>query len=462
MSPLGLDVRFAVVLFLAISLASCSRIAAPEPPAPSAPAPHVTPVVSDSPTFTPAPRRVPVVVVPASGTEPVEADVILASAAAADTSFQRQVAFWVDFWTGRQAELFATYLKRMGTYAPLVDEELATRGLPASLRYLPIVESGYFPRAVSRVGATGLWQLMGPTARDLGLAVGSIVDDRRDPFAATVAALDYLEMLHRDLGSWFLALAAYNVGPGRVREVLTRAGRRGAEPSDEDFLAIRGSLPAETREFVPRFFAAAKVAQDPVRFGFLPIQLLALDFDEVVVPDATSMDVVAQAAGVTEAEVIDLNPQYLRGFTPIGARRTVRLPVGTGAAFEVAYAMIPPEERLSYFEHVVARGETFSHIAVRYGVPLSELVETNRSVDPRRLQIGMRIVIPVRARGGAGGSSQLAALGTSANETLHVVTEGESLWTIARRYGISTDALARENQKQSNPLIRPGDELKIP
>jgi membrane-bound lytic murein transglycosylase D len=183
-------------------------------------------------------------------------DPILDSPAAADTAFQRQVAFWVDFWTVEQSELFGRYLERMGEYGPMVEWEVARRGLPASLRYLPIVESGYSPRAVSRAGATGLRQLMGPTAGDFGLAVSSIVDDRRDPFASTDAALEYLGRLNNQFDSWFLALAAYNLGQGRVRQLLNQVRREGG---DEAFLAIRHLLPAETREFVPRLFAAATI-----------------------------------------------------------------------------------------------------------------------------------------------------------------------------------------------------------
>ena len=459
MPPPRVGPRFLTALTLA-ALSACQSVGLPERPPPAPPPPDPDPVITDRAQPDPLPSsgfaepvREPVYV----GTDP-----ILASATAQDTTFQRQVAFWMDFWKEDQAENFSRYLERMGQYGALVEDELARRDLPESLRYLPLVESGYFPRAVSRVGATGLWQLMGPTARGLGVAVGSIVDDRRDPFAATDAALDYLEELYEDLGSWFLALAAYNVGPGRVGQLLTRTGRAGADLTDEDFLLIRRLLPAETREFVPRFFAAAALAGDPVSHGFEPIRPVLFLFDEVVVPDATSLDIIARAAGVTEAEIQELNPRYVRGFTPIGAERSVRVPVGTGANFVTAYAMIPPEERLSVLEHVVARGETFSHIALMYGVGLPELVDTNGDVDPQRLQIGMTVVVPVGVRGGRGGSSQVASLGDGASGMLHVVRAGESLWTIARRYGVSTDALARENQRESNPLIHPGDELRIP
>jgi membrane-bound lytic murein transglycosylase D len=323
-------------------------------------------------------------------------DPILHNPTSLDPELQGRKAFWVEYWTLRQPDHFRTYLARMGRYGALVDGELERRGLPESLRYLPIVESGYRAGAVSRVGATGLWQIMVPTARSLALTVSPIVDDRRDPVGNTRAALDFLEELHRGFDSWHLALAAYNAGPARIRSLLARHAPDVALAPDERFLLIRPHLPAETRDFIPKLLAAAEVAREAPFLGLCPESMQAsLTFDEVTVPDATSLDVVAYAAGVSESEVVALNPQYLRGFTPPGQARVVRVPAGAGGRFREEYARIPPGERLSFQEHVVARGETFTHIARRYRVPLAELMAANARIDPRRLQIGTRVVVPV-------------------------------------------------------------------
>lgn len=382
-------------------------------------------------------------------------DAILHAPAAVDPAFQEDVRDWMRFWTRDQVDYFERYLQRMGRYDRLVVDELGERGLPASLRYLPIVESGYFPEAVSGVGATGLWQLMDPTARELGLTVSSIVDDRRDPVASTVAALDYLQQLHTRFGSWLLALAAYNGGPNRVQRLLERHDAE-ALPGDEAFIRIRPYLPAETREFLPRFFAAAAIASAPDIHGLASGGALPLRYEEVVVPDATSLDVVARAAEVDEEAIFALNPHYLRGFTPAGEARTVRVPAGTASRFERNFAEIPPEERLSFLEHVVSSGETFTHIARRYGVPVSDLTDMNRGVDPRRLQIGQLLIVPVGG-GSVGGGPAVAA-----NPGSHIVSRGESLWTIARRYGISTRALAEANGRSLDAVIQVGEELRIP
>ncbi len=322
-------------------------------------------------------------------------DEILHSPASVDTALREAASAWRSRWTGQLSETFAQYLERMGRYDQLVQRELDERDLPASLRYLPLVESGYSPRAVSRAGATGLWQLMRPTARELGLMVNSIVDDRRDPVASTAAALDYPEELHAEFGSWLLALAAYNGGPGRIRRVLDRYGPSTAPFDDERFIAVRRYLPRETREFIPRFFAAAALAEDPEKYGFRMREPDPMAFDEIRVPDATSLDVIATAAQVPEERIRRLNPHYLRGYTPVGEPRIVRVPVGLSATFERNFAAIPPEDRLSFLEHVVAAGETFSHIARRYGVAVSELTDANRQVEPRRLQIGMGVIVPL-------------------------------------------------------------------
>ncbi len=367
---------------------------------------YVASLPSDLASLAPKPERAPVDLLEATSLPDVDVasvDEILYSATSVDPVLREAAGSWQNEWRTSEAQSFQRYLERMERYELVVDAHIEARALPRSLRYLPLIESGYSTGAVSRVGATGLWQLMGPTARELGLTVNSIVDDRRDPVASTVAALEYLERLHEEFGSWLLALAAYNGGPGRVRRALTRSDAGATLTGDELFLEIRGRLPLETREFIPRFLAAAALAEDPGAHGFSPGESDPLSFDEVTVSDATSLDVVAKAAEVPEETIRLLNPQFVRGYTPRGERRTIRVPVGTVNRFTRNFAAIPPEERLSFMEHVVASGETFGHIAGQYGVPVSEVVDTNRHLDPRRLQIGMIVVVPLRGmRSGSG------------------------------------------------------------
>lgn len=456
-----------VLAGLLVAVAGCQR-AGIEPP-PPAPAPPPTDEVSetvieverDRPTLPAQQLRggvLPVPHVDVTGVDP-----ILHARIGQDPHLRERSAFWATFWTTRSRDHFERYLDRMGAWEAFVDGELAARGLPASLRYLPIVESGYHHSIRSRAGATGLWQLMAPTARDLGLTVDGIVDERRDPVASTRAALEYLGLLHDQFGSWYLALSAYNAGPGRIARILQRHAPDPAMPGDERFLRARAHFPAETREFVPRFFAAAALASDPGRHD-LPLvdPSRRVRFDEVVVPDATSLDVVARAAGVDEEEIIRLNPQYHRGFTPPGSERVVRVPEGRGRAFEVAYAEIPASERVSFMEHRVARGETLSHIARRYGVSVAELQGANGNLDPRRLQVGQDLIVPIGGAPVGSGASQVAASGTTESPPdVHVVAAGESLWAIGRRYGLGVSELRRKNGLSNTSRIQPGQELSV-
>ena len=371
---------------LAGEQALAARSPAPEPAVEPTPAPEV-----EAPPE-PEPEPEP---------EPVPVDAVTGSPAAAHDELADHLDEWLDNWLDEYGRHLRLSLERMGRYGGMVDAALEERGLPRSLRYLPIAESHYNPRAYSRVGAAGMWQFMPGTARERGLTVNSLVDERRDPVAATEAALDMLGELHERFDSWFLALAAYNGGPNRVARLLRQhnSGARG----DSAFLAIRDRLPRETRHFIPKFLAVAEIAEDPGAFG---INGLApepvLEFDEVTVPDATSLDVVAQAAGVPEDEILVLNPHLPLRIVPAHIPTVLRLPAGTVPTFERNYSAIPTEERLTIVEHTISAGETLGHIAEIYGVRLSELIATNPGLRPRYLQIGQTVVVPRLRRALAG------------------------------------------------------------
>jgi membrane-bound lytic murein transglycosylase D len=389
----GVGRRQVVGLATLMGLAACASA-----PRPTAPAPISAPEVDNvAPSIA---LELDWAVLPEPG--PVPDDEILGSHLMRDVEFQREVQRWVVFWRTTGARWFPEYLERMMLFSPTVDSALARRGLPPSLRYLPIIESGYSPKAVSRASAVGLWQFMAPTAQGYGMWVGPLLDERRNPFKSTEAAGDFLLALREQFGSWFLALAAYNSGPYRIQRVLDRYAPL-APRSDSLYWVVRPHLPRETRDFVPKFIAAAAVAQNPTAHGFEnPADTLNFTFDEVVVPDATTLDVVAEAARAPQAEIERLNPEVVRGITPPGRTTTLRVPAGRGDAFEENYAKIPPSERVTFVEHRVVRGETLSHIARRYGVPLRELQAANPRVNPRRLQIGQRLTVPIAARAKTG------------------------------------------------------------
>ena len=383
-------------LALVLGLSACGGAVAHPPPAPvPAPRTSLEPVLLEGTLLTVELSEPSVVVV----VDPLRATPMLR-----DEGFTAEVDRWIERWSGSTAPWIAADFERMGEYASAVDSMLAERGLPGSLRWLPIVESGYDPVAVSSARAVGLWQLMEGTARGLGVRVSPLLDERRHPLRSTEAALTFLGDLHDEFGSWFLALAAYNSGPARVRRLLDQYAPL-EPPSDALFWRIRPHLPRETRDFVPKLFAAIHIGEHPEAYGHPRPTTRPLSYDEVEVPDATSLDVVARAAGVSQAEVERLNPHVVRGLTPPGARVSLRLPAGTGERFRSAYAAIPANERVTFTEHRVAAGETLSHIAVRYGVRVSDLQAANPGTRARFLRVGTVLTIPVagRARGAGAG-----------------------------------------------------------
>lgn len=322
-------------------------------------------------------------------------DELLASSVLREPAFGEVLARWVDYWQNSAAGWFPDFVRRMGTFEAVVDSALSERRMPPSLRYLPLIESGYNPGARSRVAAVGMWQFMAGTAREHGMKVGPFVDQRRDPFLSTRAAVSFLSELHEEFDSWFLALAAYNGGPNRTRRILREEAPL-APRSDSLFWALREHWPRETREFVPKLVAAILVAQHPQHYGYPDIERdPPFTFDEVVVPDGTTFDVLAEAAEVTEDEIRRLNPELYRGFTPPGEEVVVRVPEGRSELFEANYALVPADRRMTVVEHSVQQGETLSHIAVRYGVGVDDLRAANPDVRPRFLRVGTTLTIPV-------------------------------------------------------------------
>jgi membrane-bound lytic murein transglycosylase D len=321
-------------------------------------------------------------------------DDLLASPVLRDPEFARAVHGWVRYWEGPAVEWFPGFLERMAWLGGTVDAALAETDLPPSMRYLPLIESGYAPGVTSRASAVGLWQLMPATARELGLEVTPLLDERRHPERSTDAALRFLEALHGEFGSWFVTLAAYNSGPARIRRLL-RQHAPGEAPTDSLLWALREHLPRETREFVPKLYGAMWVASRPEAYGFELPPPDSFVFDVVSVPDQTTLDVVGLAAGVSYGEIVRLNPEFPRWITPPDRRVTLRVPKGSGRTFRRIYPRIRPQDRVTFMEHEVRFGETLSEIATRYGLRVSEIEAANPRVRVQSLAIGARLIIPV-------------------------------------------------------------------
>ena len=376
-----------------------------------------------------------------------------------------RVDAWINYFQNVIPERFGLYLERAGRYEPMIRRKLRERGMPQDLLYLALIESGMNPNAYSRAAAVGMWQFISSTGRMYDLEVSTFVDERRDPEKATDAALRFLSDLHARFGSWYLAAAAYNGGPGRISRGLARTN--GGTFWD---LADSRLLRSETRDYVPKLIAAAIIGHHPERYGFENLaRHEPLDLETVVVPDATSFDVLAEAIGTDEETLRELNPHLPQKMTPPNRAVTLHVPAGLAEGFETKYAAIPPEDRITWTYHVVRSGQTLGGIGRDYGVSVAQLREANGNVDPRRLRIGQQLLIPKPGRiASTAGSSRTAAGGTQTRapsqpgvETQTVVVRrGDSLWTIARRHSVSTRDLMEWNNLASS-VIHPGTRLRV-
>lgn len=389
-------------------------------------------------------------------------------------SNHERVQFYLDFFQGPARDRMAIWLQRMPRYEPMIRAAFAAESLPGDLEYLALIESGFSNSATSRARAVGMWQFMKGTGRMYGLKIDKWVDERRDPVKATPAAAHYLRDLRDRFGSLYLAAAAYNAGGGRVSRGISRLedadGVDDESGSDSTFFRLYDTryLRRETRDYVPKLIAAALIAKEPERYGFPPVpDVQPFTYDSLIVPDATGLDVIARLADTTIQAIRELNPQYLRMATPPHAESVVRIPTGTATKVVARYADLPASKRLTFREHFVARGETLGQIARGYHVTLEDIRLANPRIDPRRLRLGSRLIIPVS---GVAFDPRAAALAEepdaprrwhAAPGGTHRVESGESWWTLSRRYGVTISDLRRWNDAGSSAGLRIGQMVRV-
>jgi peptidoglycan lytic transglycosylase D len=379
-----------------------------------------------------------------------------------------RVQYYLDFFQDRGRDRMGIWLTRMPRYEAMIRERLQRQNLPGDLVYLALIESGFSNTATSRAKAVGMWQFMKPTARLYGLRVDSWVDERRDPYKATDAAVRHLADLNRRFGSLYLAAAAYNAGSGKVSRGLVRLPDEESDSvnSDATFFRLYDTklLRRETKDYVPKLIAAALIAKQPRRYGFQVGPADPPAYDSIVVPDMTGLDVIARLADTTVAAIRELNPQYLRLATPPGTRSVVRLPSGRGETTVAAYAVLPARQRVTFIEHFMARGETLGGIALKYHVSQTMLMAANPKLHSRRIRIGQRVVVPtggvLATRMARRMAEPVVAAGTS-TATYHRVRRGETISEIADEYGVTQRELSSWNGLDSRGRIRIGQRLRV-
>ena len=379
-----------------------------------------------------------------------------------------RVRYYTAAFSGRLKDYITDRLSRGTRYEQLIRSRLRAGGLPEDMYYLALVESGFNPHAYSSAAAVGMWQFMTTTAQGMGLRVDWWVDERRDPVRSTEAAVGFLRGLNEQFGSLYLAAAAYNGGPGRVARGLTRyANELEGTTGDDMFFALaeKKYLRNETREYVPQLIAAALVAKEPDRYGLTIEQREPFAYDSVRIGPRVSLAAIAAAAGSTVPVLQDLNPYLLRGMTPPNDSIKVRIPSGTRAHFDSAFALLSQDDVIGARWVTAEKGATWATVAKKSKISPRALPLYNPKVKPAkttgRIAQGTQILVPDAGVVSAAflvPDPSIERYG-GGNRT-HVVRKGENLSTIAKRYGTTPAAIMRINRLKK-PLIFPGQELMV-
>ncbi len=382
-------------------------------------------------------------------------------------SEDERVHYWVEFLTkGRGRRSFSKWLGRSTRYVPLFWSILEQYDLPKDLVFLSMIESGFSPTAYSWAHAAGAWQFMPYTGRRFGLRVGFWVDERRDFVKATHAAAQYLSRLYKMFDNWWLAMAAYNAGPGRMRSAIRKSGTN-------DFWRISRTwgLRRETKHYVPKLLAAARIAKQPERYGFGDVEYQpALTWQELKVPVSTDLETLARACALENVKLLEeLNPELRCRVTPPGQNYVVRVPQGVLDTCNEGLVALNPAVRMTYRYAVVASDDTLERLAQRHHTSVAAIVDFNK-IAPEQLQDFAEIVVPVPLLSGSkveiiapdpklfrGGSYRP----DGQQLIVHRVRSGDSLWRIARRYRVGLRKLRLWNGLWKRRSLRIGQRIKV-
>ncbi|MEF2231807.1 MAG: LysM peptidoglycan-binding domain-containing protein [Pseudodesulfovibrio sp.] len=382
----------------------------------------------------------------------------------------QDVEAYFNYFTHKARNTMSRWLERSQPYLPYVRRVFTKYGLPQDLVLLPFTESGYNVRAYSWAGAGGMWQFMRGTGSLYGLRSDWWIDERRDPYKSTDAAARHLRDLYDKFGDWYLALAAYNAGEGKIARALQLSG------SNDFFeltkknrnLSRRAQLRTETKHYVPKFIAISKIFQNLDTLGFQPVAWdREVEMVPVAVPGGTDLLALARAGGMTWDEFHDMNPAFRRQVSPPHMKATAYLPLDKADKM-MAYLADPGSRPFAgYAQHKVRNGESWWSISRRYDVPVAVLKSVN-SQQSNTLRTGQMIMVP-------GGKSGRAVAASAADEAParaktrayaakrgnYVVRSGDTLWNISRRFGTAVSTIKQANGLRSNSL-KAGQKLYIP
>jgi len=356
-----------------------------------------------------------------------------------------QVAGFINYFSGRGRGTLEHGLERSGRYEDMIHRVLREEGVPQELIYLAQAESGFHALAVSRAGARGMWQFMGSRAKGYGLERSWWVDDRQDPEKATHAAAHHLHDLYNEFGDWYLAMAAYNSGPGTVQSAVKRTGY-----ADFWQLYNRNVLPKETRNYVPIIVAVTIMAKNPTQYGLdSVVKDKAVPYDTVKINYPIDLRLAAECVDASASDLLDLNPSLLRLTTPKNHSFDLHLPAGTADKFQSSVASIPADKRVWWRYHRVQGTETLASVARTYHTTARAIAEVNDLTDhPANgmLSPDTRLIIPVAA-------SKQSDTSTYAHATTrYKVRRGDTVESVAENFGVSVKMLRVWNRLKGDSL----------
>ena len=353
-----------------------------------------------------------------------------------------QVAGYIAYFSGHGRGVFERAYARSGRYREMMLPILKQEGVPQDLIFLALAESGFHPHAVSRVGARGIWQFMAGRGAGYGLHHNMYVDDRQDPEKSTRAAARHLKDLYNQFGDWYLAMAAYNSGPGTVQAAVKRTGY-----ADFWELYNRNVLPRETKNYVPIILAATLMAKNPSQYGLDTIEMEKPDdYDTVTIDYPVDLRLVSDCIGATPTELQDINPSLLRLSTPRTGPFQLHIPAGSKDQFQSTISAIPPDKRLWWRYHTVRSGDNIMTLARTYHTTAKQIEEANQ-LDGPELENDAKLIIPV-----APGKHADDGVTYAKRITRYKVHKGDTVESVAENFGISAQQLRRWNGLRGNSL----------
>ncbi|MBT1072003.1 lytic transglycosylase domain-containing protein [Pelotalea chapellei] len=379
-------------------------------------------------------------------------------------TLNNKVEYFISYFQTSGKQSFSRWLSRSSRYIPMMKEILKRQGMPEDLVYVAMIESGFHMHAKSWANAVGPWQFVSGTGRRYDLRIDQWIDERKDPVKATTAAALYLKELYGMFkGDWYLAAAGYNAGENKILRAINMY-------NTSDFWEIsRGSyLKRETKEYVPKLLAAAIVAKDPARYGFSDIAYLPpIEFDTVIIPSRTDLELVAKLAGTTYDAVRDLNPDLRHWSTPPNyPDYELKIPKGTKNLFEMEYAKIPADKRFTekvlYTRYAVRKKDSLKSIARRFGTTPEMLSELNGLSQKSRI-VGKSLVVPIRKTVDFSNEGRTARRSTpgEAFAKYYVVKKGDTLTSLSKQFNISPKLLSAWNNIKGKLALKPGSRIII-